>query len=744
MVQPHLACWGKSSCLRAWFIPHAVILLLLCLLVGTALPAQAAPGVSTPPVPAVNLLLPAQRQDPRLNTAVSRLSTPQLIEQAFRAGAITAAERILYLAYALYEPESLPAQFHSQVGWYGTQYVVEVENFYRNVIASTTDATQQELSRLSTLAATVCDMEDGASSFNSTNFHFNYDAISGGLGLTDYVTSMETTFGIEVTQYGWAEPPLCTGGDTCDGNDNPFDKYPVQILPLGNSLYGYVSGGGGGSYTGFIGDNPNTTAIETSALASCMVLNDDFSAFPEGAQAALDATTSHEFVHAIQNGYGDPDGREDSMWYESSAAYMEDEIFDDSNSNYYYLWPNIDNCLGEWPNNGDPGGISQYSNFLFFRHVAEHNGGTNTAGGGENIMQGFWENVASGQAGLVAYNNALGTAGTNLPDAFHTYAVAAKFSKSCSAGNFAPYCFEEGAAHINLAGSPPGTHGSITTNPGTYSGSIRDHYAAKWVSLPTTGSPYQVTLNNTAASGQLRGTLVCDRGTSMMLAPFANVVGAGSSTTIGAFDPTGCNSVVAVITNQQQTSGNPTSCSLHNYSLTVREVVQVNSSVSQTNMNASYNAAVQSCAANDTSSPIHTIAPTLRNNAATTFADLYFRVKQLEYVDDQDDKQPSLCNATTVVDGGRVHSILSVPNASLPGSDNQYNPNDELVTTFQVGLPVRARYRIFVDLYHTVATTAQNGSATDVETYLGSFTYEFDENGQLVTPQTKIFLPLVK
>ena len=497
----------------------------------------------------------------------SAKSTPALIQQAFDRGEITAAQRLLYLAYALYEPRSLPARFQSNVGWFGTPYVIEVQNNMQSVSAAAADATQAELGRMGVLAATICDNEDLANSTNSTNFRLNYGAIGGGLTLAHYSTSLEATFGVEVTSYGWAKPPLCTGGATCNGNANPFGRYPVQIVTLGSGLYGYVTTGG--LYSGFVGNNPNTAATETAAFASCMVLNDDYSPFSEGAQAALDATTAHEFVHSIQFGYGDAGANEDSMWYESAASYMEDDVFDSSNSNYYYLWPVVSNSLGEWPDNGAPGGISQYSNFLFFRHVAEHSGGANTAGGGEDVMQRFWENVAAGQDALVAYNNALSAEGTTLADAFHRYAIAARFSKTCSAGYTAPYCFEEGAAYVAAAGAPSPAQGSIVANPGSFVGSIRNHYAANWIGLPTSGSPYQVTLSNTSGGGQLRGSLVCDTGSALTITPFAAVVGAGSSTTIGSFSSAGCTSVAAVISNQEQTSGNPSSTTAHNYTLAI-------------------------------------------------------------------------------------------------------------------------------------------------------------------------------
>ena len=526
---------------------------------------QTSPAEAQPPTPHRIFLPLLQHGAPSANQTAERLSTPQLLAQALANGEITADEQALYLAYALYEPQSLPARFQSTVGWRGTRYVRELQSYFQNLNAAATSAVQQELARVQHLAATVCNNEDGANNLDSTNFRFNYDTISGGLTINDYITSMEATFAVEVTQYGWAEPPLCTGGATCNGNSNPFGRYPIQVSPLGSGLYGYVTTGG--EYSGYVGDNPNTTATESAALASCMVLNDDYSPFFEGTQAALDATTAHEFVHAIQLGYGDAGPNEDDMWYESSASYMEDEVFDSSNSNYLYLWPVVSNSLGEWPNNQDPWGISQYSNFLFFRYAAEQTGGPNVAGGGEDVMQAFWENVAAGVPALTAYNNALVAKGTNLADIFHNYAIAARFSKGCGAGYAAAYCFEEGNDYVAAGDTPTPVQGSILTTAGVFTGSINSHYAANWINLPISNSPYRVTLSNIATGGQLRGSLVCDTGATFTITPFDSVVGAGNATAINSFSTTGCTSAVAVITNQEQTSGNPSSVPAHGYTL---------------------------------------------------------------------------------------------------------------------------------------------------------------------------------
>ncbi len=54
------------------------------------------------------------------------LSTPELIQLAVDNGEITSEQRLVYLAYAIYNPSALPTQFQSDVGWYGTIYVKEL------------------------------------------------------------------------------------------------------------------------------------------------------------------------------------------------------------------------------------------------------------------------------------------------------------------------------------------------------------------------------------------------------------------------------------------------------------------------------------------------------------------------------------------------------------------------------------------------------------------------------------------
>ena len=456
-------------------------------------------------------------------------STPELIEQAFVNGEITAEQRLLYLTYALYDYESLPIQFHGTVGWSGTSYVRAIQNTLGvDSTAKPLDfsAVQEEISLLSAQAGTVCDREDGPNSTETTHFYLSYDTIGGGLTIESYKNSLETTFSTEVTNYGWPKPPFCISGVGTCSTTNPWNKYPVQIVEMpdptltGYITYGYVTALGG-LYTGQVGDNANTSETETSATATCMVLNRDFTGYPGTPQNALNATTAHEFVHAVQYGIVDSYYTEDHMWFESSATYMEDEAFDEINDNYQYLWPDFTSCQGAYPSGRDD--PLRFSNWLFFRYAAEHNGGTNVAGGGEDIMQAFWTNVAAGQTGLTAYNNALGIKGTTttLADTFHNYAIAARFSKACPLAE--PYCFEEAADYITKKGTVGNLFQMSIDNPVYSNGAIQNNYAINYIGLPITGS-YSITLDVTSASGELRGTIVADLGDRLDITPLPNIV----------------------------------------------------------------------------------------------------------------------------------------------------------------------------------------------------------------------------
>ena len=86
----------------------------------------------------------AQNQESR------KLSTPQLIGKAYVEGEISEEEQLLYLAYAIFEYESLPARFRGNVGWRGTSTVEELHEAANSpsVLCSMSPDVRSEFQRL--------------------------------------------------------------------------------------------------------------------------------------------------------------------------------------------------------------------------------------------------------------------------------------------------------------------------------------------------------------------------------------------------------------------------------------------------------------------------------------------------------------------------------------------------------------------------------------------------------------------
>ena len=481
-------------------------------------------------------------------------TTPDLILVALQAGKIDADTANLYLAYALSTYDKLPKEYQSNTPWEGTLILQQLTSALRTESAGRYQTEIAEI--VEGNIGISCSSSNAvlANNISTAQFYVEYGTIGGGLSISDYMTSLETAWTIEVTNFGWAAPPLLYPA-------NPGPLYHVRIDDLGGGLYGYVSSYG--TYAGLVGDNPNTSWNDFDAYASCMVLNRDYTGFRGTPQMALDSTTGHEFNHAIQFGYGDLTGANavSPVFYEGSATWMEDEVFDSANDNYHYLWPDFTLSMGAYF-------AYPYGYWITFRGLTEPYG-TAIAGGGEQVMQDFWEiisqNEGAGANELTALNMALINNGTNLADAYHTYAIAVKLNKTCGGGYVYPYCFEEAGGYLATAG-PTNVHVSIDSIGGSYTGNIAEGYALNWVSLPLKGT-YHVKFENTSSGGSLRGSIVCDTGSSLRISPFPNMVGAGASTTLSGYDSSGCNSIVAVLTNQStEMPGNARSYTL---SLTV-------------------------------------------------------------------------------------------------------------------------------------------------------------------------------
>ena len=475
--------------------------------------------------------------------AASEPATPELIDRALASGAIDNERANVLRVYALTNDPRLPAAFRSDTPWRGTALARQVEQ--EGSAALKAPPADPNPARCFNLG--------GTQSHTSDHFYIQYlpGTPTGGLTIEDYGDSLDEAWETEIGAFGWAAPPI---DSILEG------KYHVVVSPLGPALYGLVTPNG--TYAGDEGDNPNTSWDDTDAVSTCMVLNSDFDAFPGTAQAAMDATTAHEFNHSLQYGYGALAGANspDIAFPEGGATWMEDEVQDAADDNYNYLYPDFESSMGEHAGN-------EYSYWLTFRGLTERFG-TGTAGAGEQVMQDYWERISRFQSegSLTALNQALLNKGSSLPAAYHDYAIAARFMRTCTAQIVLPFCFEEASGYVAAVGAEPDSQQAIATVGDSASGTVEDNYALNWVDLPL--GAYNLTLSKPAAGGALRATVVCETATQLLgVRLSAPITGTGSATVPG-LNTAGCTAAALAITNESQTAGDPTSSTARAYNVT--------------------------------------------------------------------------------------------------------------------------------------------------------------------------------
>lgn len=179
----------------------------------------------------------------------------------------------------------------------------------------------------------------------------------------------------------------------------------------------------------------------------------------------------------------------------------------------------------------------------------------------------------------------------------------------------------------------------------------------------------------------------------------------------------------------------------------VETALNSGNAVAQLSLSTGYGAIPQPCATvAEPGLPRHTITPTLQSNAGVTYRDLYFVVTELTYTTAQGDNTPILCNADGLaygLTGGIGAKMTVVQQGTL--ADNRLVPNESFAPAFVVGLPIRARYRLFVNLYGAVTASNMTMAAHQAEQHqwLGQLGWEFDKTGTLLETSRHFFLPLV-
>ena len=188
-------------------------------------------------------------------------------------------------------------------------------------------------------------------------------------GLPDYVdtvvTVMQRVWHDEVVRFGFRRPR----GDLASRNNGGNRKIDFYLAQLGDrGLYGYCTS-----------DDPNLDraingTYRFSDMSAYCVLDNDYrpAEYPEQTPLKnLRVTGAHEFFHAVQFAY---DFFEDLWILESTATWIEDEVFDGINDNLQFLKTSAMRTPRVSLDYGDPTTGFPYGNFVFWRFARERFG----------------------------------------------------------------------------------------------------------------------------------------------------------------------------------------------------------------------------------------------------------------------------------------------------------------------------------------------------------------------------------
>ncbi|WGL53144.1 hypothetical protein P5P86_04805 [Nocardioides sp. BP30] len=187
----------------------------------------------------------------------------------------------------------------------------------------------------------------------------------------------------------------------------------------------YLADVGRQGYYGYCAPEPRAGSTAHDTPAFC-VLDNDFAPSEFGGRGTpisnLDVTAAHEFFHAVQFAY---DATEDSWFMESTAVWVEDEVYTAINDNTQYLpyGPLGKPALSLDKNTT----FGVYGGWIFFRWVTEHR--PQAQGGLPTIIRSMWERAAATPGAPDAYSlqaikGALKAAGLPIEKAFAQFAAA--------------------------------------------------------------------------------------------------------------------------------------------------------------------------------------------------------------------------------------------------------------------------------------------------------------------------------
>lgn len=208
--------------------------------------------------------------------------------------------------------------------------------------------------------------------------------------------------------------------DQGQGGDNRTDIYLADLGAFG--FYGYCA-------TDLDADGQPTYVDGSAAVAPYCVFDNDFTDFGGVPLDDLEVTAAHEYFHAVQFGY---DFNDDLWVYETTATWVEDEMYDDANGNLFYL------PYGQMGDAATAPGYSgpqipldfsgyPYGNWTWIRYLTEKYPAAQA--GLPTVVRTLWENLDTtgghpDQYSLQALDQTLASLGTSTAAEYAGFSTA--------------------------------------------------------------------------------------------------------------------------------------------------------------------------------------------------------------------------------------------------------------------------------------------------------------------------------
>ncbi len=232
-------------------------------------------------------------------------------------------------------------------------------------------------------------------------------------GIPDYVNRIGDYLSIAheafINDFGFDTPP----SDGSEGGDQLYDIYITNVPALTTPEYLSFQYPGREAYTSYIqlGFDMRTPR------------------YPDDPLPFLKVSAAHEYFHAVQFAYRVYSSDVTPWWFESSAGWAEEAVFDSINDVYFklhYYLPDLHKSLYQSQ------GFFTYGSWLFSEFLAERHG--------NSVIRKCWEKYASFDLAVDAIDLTLDEMDIEFNDEYTSHILWNYFT----GGNFAPGFYEEG------------------------------------------------------------------------------------------------------------------------------------------------------------------------------------------------------------------------------------------------------------------------------------------------------------